>query len=230
MLPIADEPLVGTPGRRPRLRPHLHGRGRARRRRRAAVHRPRHQPVRRCSSTSSSPSPSLGWALGINPFDQPNVQEAKDNTNKVLAEQPDAPEDGDLADAAPTASSRRTTSRSWATCPTTTPIDEAVARLRAQLIETYGVATTWGYGPRFLHSTGPVPQGRPADRALPAARPRRRHGRRHPRRGLRLPHADRRPGRRRPRRPCAATACPPSACASTPATSPGRSTRSPKVK
>src|SRR6185312_16289892 len=27
-----------------------------------------------------------GWVLGINPFDQPNVQEAKDNTNKVLAE------------------------------------------------------------------------------------------------------------------------------------------------
>ena len=26
-----------------------------------------------------------GWALGINPFDQPNVQEAKDNTAKVLA-------------------------------------------------------------------------------------------------------------------------------------------------
>ena len=25
-----------------------------------------------------------GWALGINPFDQPNVQEAKDNTAKVL--------------------------------------------------------------------------------------------------------------------------------------------------
>src|SRR5205823_2454902 len=25
-----------------------------------------------------------GWVLGINPFDQPNVQEAKDNTKKVL--------------------------------------------------------------------------------------------------------------------------------------------------
>src|SRR5204863_221835 len=25
-----------------------------------------------------------GWAMGINPFDQPNVQEAKDNTDKVL--------------------------------------------------------------------------------------------------------------------------------------------------
>ena len=27
-----------------------------------------------------------GWALEINPFDQPNVQEAKDNTNRVLKE------------------------------------------------------------------------------------------------------------------------------------------------
>ena len=25
-----------------------------------------------------------GWVLGINPFDQPNVQEAKDNTKRVL--------------------------------------------------------------------------------------------------------------------------------------------------
>ena len=32
-----------------------------------------------------------GWVLGINPFDQPNVQEAKDNTAKVL-------EGGDLPD------------------------------------------------------------------------------------------------------------------------------------
>ena len=34
--------------------------------------------------------------------------------------------------------------------------------------------TTFGYGPRFLHSTGPVPQGRPARRAVPPARARRR--------------------------------------------------------
>ena len=27
-----------------------------------------------------------GWALGINPFDQPNVQEAKDNTARILEE------------------------------------------------------------------------------------------------------------------------------------------------
>ena len=35
-----------------------------------------------------------GWVLGINPFDQPNVQEAKDNTAKVL-------EGGDLPDGGP---------------------------------------------------------------------------------------------------------------------------------
>src|ERR671917_1752875 len=32
-----------------------------------------------------------GWALGINPFDQPNVQEAKDNTARVLKEGAEAP-------------------------------------------------------------------------------------------------------------------------------------------
>src|SRR5262249_40192268 len=29
---------------------------------------------------------TVGWVLGINPFDQPNVQEAKDNTARVLEE------------------------------------------------------------------------------------------------------------------------------------------------
>ena len=37
-----------------------------------------------------------GWALGINPFDQPNVQEAKDNTKRVLDEGSPELEDGDL--------------------------------------------------------------------------------------------------------------------------------------
>ena len=39
--------------------------------------------------------------------------------------------------------------------------DAAISRLRAKLIETYGVATTWGYGPRFLHSTGQYHKGGP---------------------------------------------------------------------
>jgi hypothetical protein len=41
-------------------------------------------------------------------------------------------------------------------------VDRAVAGLRAAIIERYGVATTWGYGPRFLHSTGQFHKGGPA--------------------------------------------------------------------
>ena len=39
-----------------------------------------------------------GWALEINPFDQPNVQEAKDNTNRVLDEGSPGLEDGSLSE------------------------------------------------------------------------------------------------------------------------------------
>lgn len=74
-----------------------------------------------------------GWVLGINAFDrQPNVQEAKDNTAKVLeaAESP-AVEDADdaalaalLGRAAPrttwpswaTSLTRRPSTRRWASC------------------------------------------------------------------------------------------------------------------
>jgi glucose-6-phosphate isomerase/transaldolase/glucose-6-phosphate isomerase len=40
-------------------------------------------------------------------------------------------------------------------------IDAAVARLRAAILTRYQVATTWGYGPRFLHSTGQYHKGGP---------------------------------------------------------------------
>jgi hypothetical protein len=39
--------------------------------------------------------------------------------------------------------------------------EAAIARLRAALVETHHVATTWGYGPRFLHSTGQFHKGGP---------------------------------------------------------------------
>jgi len=99
-----------------------------------------------------------GWVLGINPFDQPNVQEAKDNTNRVLKEgAPDLP-DGDLSELA-------TEPPGYVAImgylPYSDATEAAVARLRAHLIERYHVATTWGYGPRFLHSTGQFHKGGP---------------------------------------------------------------------
>ena len=39
--------------------------------------------------------------------------------------------------------------------------EAAIARLRTALIERFHVATTWGYGPRFLHSTGQFHKGGP---------------------------------------------------------------------
>ena len=61
---------------------------------------------------------TAGWVLGINPFDQPNVQEAKDATSRVLAEgaedQPDATDD-ELRALCWAGSARRATWRSWAT-------------------------------------------------------------------------------------------------------------------
>ncbi len=39
--------------------------------------------------------------------------------------------------------------------------DKAVARLRERIVSEHGVATTFGYGPRFLHSTGQFHKGGP---------------------------------------------------------------------
>jgi hypothetical protein len=102
-----------------------------------------------------------GWVLGINAFDQPNVQEAKDNTNKVLAAG-DLPEvdPGDLgqllAQAAPP--------HYVAIMAYVTPSDEfeaAIDELRVKIRDRGRATTTFGYGPRFLHSTGQMHKGGP---------------------------------------------------------------------
>ncbi len=102
----------------------------------------------------------LGWALGINPFDQPNVQEAKDNTSRVLAEGADGLEDGSL-DELLDGLAPPSYLAIMGYLPYDDAIDAAIERLRAGVIERYGVATTWGYGPRFLHSTGQYHKGGP---------------------------------------------------------------------
>jgi transaldolase / glucose-6-phosphate isomerase len=103
-----------------------------------------------------------GWVLGINAFDQPNVQEAKDNTNKVLAgpELPEVPETDDLgellAQAAPP--------HYVAIMGYVTPSDEfdaAIAEVRTKIRARTRATTTFGYGPRFLHSTGQFHKGGP---------------------------------------------------------------------
>jgi transaldolase / glucose-6-phosphate isomerase len=103
----------------------------------------------------------VGWALEINPFDQPNVQEAKDNTAAVLEKGPPyGLQDGTLSDLLDGLSTPHYLAI-MGYLPYDPAIDSAIAQLRARLIEHYGVATTWGYGPRFLHSTGQFHKGGP---------------------------------------------------------------------
>jgi hypothetical protein len=105
-----------------------------------------------------------GWALEINPFDQPNVQEAKDNTAKVLEsgsvpEFDSASDDGLrslLADANPP---HYVAILGY--LPYSDEIDKAVADLRVTIREATGAAVTFGYGPRFQHSTGQLHKGGP---------------------------------------------------------------------
>ncbi|MEI6271469.1 MAG: transaldolase, partial [Chloroflexota bacterium] len=149
-----------------------------------------------------------GVVLGINPFDEPNVTESKNNTVAVLGELAAAgrlPElaakavDGALQiwvdDALPAAFNddavklvagqmQRLTSSGYigihAYLATTPERTAALTSLRLLLRNTTRRATTVGYGPRFLHSTGQLHKGgapigwflqlvssHPADLAIP---------------------------------------------------------------
>jgi transaldolase/glucose-6-phosphate isomerase len=109
-----------------------------------------------------------GWVLGINPFDQPNVQEAKDNTQKVLQRYAD---DGRLPEVAESDDNGLRDLLQQAEPPHYVAImgyvqpserfDKAIAGLRAAIRDARKVTTTFGYGPRFLHSTGQFHKGGP---------------------------------------------------------------------
>jgi transaldolase / glucose-6-phosphate isomerase len=109
-----------------------------------------------------------GWGLQINPFDQPNVQQAKDATKRVLAgyeaehRLADAPEADDAALVALLgAAAPPDYVALMGYVEPSEEFDAAIAALR-RLIRARGKATTtFGYGPRFLHSTGQFHKGGP---------------------------------------------------------------------
>jgi transaldolase/glucose-6-phosphate isomerase len=104
-----------------------------------------------------------GALLGINPFDQPNVAESKANTKAVLAKR-SAP-----SPAASAAELDRFLAgikpgeylAIMAYLPPTPENDRRLAVIRLRLRDRLKVATTLGYGPRFLHSTGQFHKGGP---------------------------------------------------------------------
>src|SRR3954447_557609 len=101
-----------------------------------------------------------GWVLQINPFDQPNVQEAKDATKRVLDEGGDPIQDAaDLSELLKSGPPSYVAIMGYV--QPTAELDAAVQELRAAIRDATKQTTTFGYGPRFLHSTGQLHKGGP---------------------------------------------------------------------
>jgi glucose-6-phosphate isomerase len=102
-----------------------------------------------------------GAVLGINPFDQPNVQEAKDATKRLLA-QGDMPDPG-YDDLGPLLQQVRPGDylAIQAYLPRNKETERRLHAARMRLRDRFNVATTLGFGPRFLHSTGQLHKGGP---------------------------------------------------------------------
>ncbi len=131
-----------------------------------------------------------GIVLGIDPFDQPNVQESKDATTELLeayrsdgalqmpaplvaeagiaaTADPDALGDtpvsveGAVAQLLSTVEGGRDYVAILAYLPQDPDTERRLESLRARIREATGAATTLGFGPRFLHSTGQLHKGGP---------------------------------------------------------------------
>ncbi|MCA1572178.1 MAG: transaldolase [Chloroflexi bacterium] len=131
-----------------------------------------------------------GIVLGIDPFDQPNVQESKDATKELLeayrstgslpqpgplvsepgiavSADPDALGDtpvtveGAIRQLLDLLQPARDYFAILAYLPPDPAIVDRLEAIRRRVRETRGVAATLGFGPRFLHSTGQLHKGGP---------------------------------------------------------------------
>ena len=133
---------------------------------------------------------TAGAILGIDAFDQPNVQESKDNTKRLLGEyktagkfsEPQAKQTNDVARIIPLSGSKDDALGSDFASALTAILaqvrpgdyvaftayiernpahEQALHDIRLKVRNALKVATTVGFGPRFLHSTGQLHKGGP---------------------------------------------------------------------
>ncbi|MFN2527143.1 MAG: bifunctional transaldolase/phosoglucose isomerase [Candidatus Baltobacteraceae bacterium] len=132
---------------------------------------------------------AAGSILGINAFDQPNVQESKDNTVALLKEQAtkgsftepsvnvsgntfeiiflsgSASISGDDVDGALAQLFAQVKPHDYfaftAYIARNEPHSDTLTEIRVKVRDAHKVATTVGFGPRFLHSTGQLHKGGP---------------------------------------------------------------------
>ena len=125
----------------------------------------------------------MGWVLAIQPFDQPNVESAKVLAREMIKEYNSKgtlpplvstfEENGlkvtgdikskNIKDALSEFLSQIEKSKSYVTIQAYLKPDEQTTKIlhsiRTSIQKKYSVATTSGYGPRFLHSTGQLHKG-----------------------------------------------------------------------
>jgi transaldolase/glucose-6-phosphate isomerase len=100
-----------------------------------------------------------GHVLGINPFDQPNVAEAKEATKRALeTTESEVTRTGDMDELLGELRPGDYVSI-HAYLPPTPETEQALGRARLAIRDRHRVATTVGFGPRFLHSTGQLHKG-----------------------------------------------------------------------
>ena len=110
-----------------------------------------------------------GWRIGVNPFDEPNVSESKQNTagliesferDGALPPPPPSAKDDDIRELLESVNAG-----DYFALQAFIPRDDATTAelnaLRSIVRDRLRVATTLGFGPRFLHSTGQLHKGGP---------------------------------------------------------------------
>lgn len=105
-----------------------------------------------------------GTVMGVHPFDQPDVQRAKDLTDEALARfefQGEAPMLTSVGSIKEVVSDMNPGDylAILAYLEQTPDLDAALAKLRSAIASKHSVPTTVGYGPRYLHSTGQLHKG-----------------------------------------------------------------------
>ncbi len=106
-----------------------------------------------------------GHLLGIHPFDQPDVESSKRITRSLLTDYratgalPEVAAGGSLATALAGAPASFVALMAY--LGESRELETAVTALRARLLTEHGLATTFGYAPRMLHSTGQYHKGGP---------------------------------------------------------------------
>ncbi len=125
---------------------------------------------------------AVGWALQINPFDQPNVQESKDNTGAILSGAPSPVREPLFAEAGIEVHASgdllgdvTTLAGAFEALLAAVPdrgylavmayldrqADAEAEQLRSLLAARLAHPVTFGWAPRFLHSTGQFHKGGP---------------------------------------------------------------------